>query len=53
MFSLNLSLNLSDKYINKKLRVTGNHVCFILVNLNCISLNTYLCEVLPTKLPNC
>ena len=30
-------LNLSDECVSTKLRVTGNHACFI---LNCISLHT-------------
>ena len=35
-------LNLSDECVGTKLRVTGNHACFILVILNCISLYTHV-----------
>ena len=37
-----MSLNLSDECVSTKLRVTGNHGCFILVVLNCISLYTHV-----------
>ena len=36
------SLDLSDECVSTKLRVTGNHACFILVILNCISLYTHV-----------
>ena len=35
-------LNLSDGCVSTKLRVTGNHSCFILFILNCISLYTHV-----------
>ena len=35
-------LNLSDESVSTKLRVTGNHACFILSILNCISLYTHV-----------
>ena len=33
---------ISDECVSTKLRVTGNHTCFILVILNCISLYTHV-----------
>ena len=38
-----LKLNLSEKCVSIKLRVTGNHACFILVILNCNSSSTIPC----------
>ena len=39
-----LSLNLSDECVSTKLRVTGNHACFILVILNCIYIYIYITD---------
>ena len=39
---LKLKLNLSDECVSTKLRVTGNHACFILVILNCIYIYIYV-----------
>ena len=38
-----LKLNLSDECVCTKLRVTGNHACFISVILNCNSSSTIPC----------
>ena len=34
-------LNLSDECVSTKVRVTGNHACFILVILNCLYIYIY------------